>query len=113
MFNLKKLKQNAPAIPILIWIGFLVGIPFVYVVGLSFLSRDHLGNIVFQFTLENYRRIFDPVYLKVFINSFFLATLTGAITLLIGYPVAYYTANLEPKTKIANFFLLLFEKKRI
>jgi spermidine/putrescine transport system permease protein len=95
MLSMKKIKQNAAAVPILVWIGLLVGIPLVYVSVLSFLSRDNLGNIVFEFTLDNYKRILDPVYLKVFLNSFLLAVLTGLITLLIGYPVAYFTAGLE------------------
>jgi spermidine/putrescine transport system permease protein len=95
MLSMKKIEQNAAAVPILVWIGLLVGIPLVYVSVLSFLSRDNLGNIVFEFTLDNYKRILDPVYLKVFLNSFLLAVLTGLITLLIGYPVAYFTAGLE------------------
>ncbi|MDI9418661.1 MAG: hypothetical protein GX228_06295 [Firmicutes bacterium] len=82
-FDLKSLKQNALAIPILVWFGLLVGIPMVYVVVVSFLSRDDLGNIVWQFTLDNYRRILDPVYLRIFANSFLLAFLTGVVTLLI------------------------------
>lgn len=96
---MKKLKQNAPAIPILAWFGFLVGVPLIFVFVLSFLSRDNLGNIVFQFTLDNYRRVLDPIYLRVFLNSFLLALLTGIVTLLIGYPVAYITANLEAKKR--------------
>lgn len=104
---MKNLKQNALAIPILVWIGLLVGVPLIFVVVLSFLSRDNLGNIVFKFTLENYKRIFDPIYLKVFLNSFLLATLTGLITLLIGYPVAYITANLEPKKRSLAIALIV------
>lgn len=96
---MKNLKQNLLAVPILVWVGILVGIPLIFVITLSFLSRDNLGNIVFQFTLDNYRRIFDPIYLKVFFNSFLLATLTGLITLLIGYPVAYFTASLDSKKR--------------
>ncbi|NLZ93580.1 MAG: ABC transporter permease [Firmicutes bacterium] len=107
MFNLKKIKQNAPAVPIFVWTGLLVGIPLIYVVVLSFLSRDNLGNVVFEFTLENYKRIFDPVYLKVFYNSFLLAALTGLITLFIGYPVAYFTANLEPKRRSLAMGLII------
>ncbi len=107
MFNLKKIKQNAPAVPILVWTGILVGIPLIYVVVLSFLSRDSLGNIVFEFTWENYKRIFDPVYLKVFYNSFLLAVLTGLITLLIGYPVAYFTANLEANRRSLAMGLII------
>lgn len=107
MLNKKKLKQNVPAVPIFVWIGFLVGVPLVYVVVLSFLSRDHLGNIVFKFTFENYQKVFDPVYLKIFLNSFLLAVLTGIITLLIGYPVAYFTAGLEPKKRSLAIVLIV------
>lgn len=104
---MKNLKQNAPAIPILVWVGLLVGIPLIFIVVLSFLSRDNLGNIVFKFTLENYKRIFDPIYLKVFLNSFLLALLTGLTTLLIGYPVAYFTASLEPKKRSLAIALIM------
>lgn len=96
---MKNLKQNALAIPILTWMGLLVGTPLIFVFVLSFLSKDNLGNIVFSFTLENYKRIFDPIYLRIFLNSFVLAMLTGLITLVIGYPVAYITANLETKRR--------------
>ena len=102
------LKRNAPAIPILVWIGLLVGVPFIFVFVLSFLSRDNLGNIVFRFTFDNYKRIFDPVYLKIFINSFLLAGLTGLTTLVIGYPVAYITSNLEYKKRSLAMALIIF-----
>lgn len=95
----KSLKKNTPAIPILVWIGFLVGVPLIFVVVLSFLSRDNLGNIVFKFSLDNYKRMFDPIYLRVFANSFLLAILTGFITLIIGYPVAYFTTRLKAKKR--------------
>ena len=104
---MKALRQNALAIPILIWFGLLVGIPLVYVVVVSFLSRDDLGNIVWQFTLDNYRRILDPVYLRVFVNSFMLAFLTGLVTLLIGYPVAYITSRLDPKRRSLAIGLII------
>jgi len=100
-------KQNLMAIPILVWFGVLVGIPMIYVVVVSFLSRDSLGNIVFQFTLDNYRRVFDPTYLRVFLNSFLLAFLTGLITLVIGYPVAYITAKLDAKRKALAIGLIM------
>ena len=104
---MKKLRQNAPAIPILVWIGLLVGVPLIFVISLSFLSRDSLGNIIFKFTLDNYRKISDPIYLKVFLNSFLLATLTSSVTLLIGYPVAYFTANLDAKERSLAIVLIM------
>ncbi|HHX11205.1 MAG TPA: ABC transporter permease, partial [Clostridiales bacterium] len=62
---------------------------------------------VVRFTLDNYKRIFDPIYIKVFVNSFFLATLTSFITMIIGYPVAYFTANLEKKKKALAILLIM------
>lgn len=95
-----RLKENIIGIPILAWMGLLVGIPLIFVLVLSFMTRDSLGNIVYKFTLENYSRIFDPVYMKVFFNSFLLAILTSLISLFIGYPVAYITAGLSSKKKV-------------
>lgn len=104
---MKNLKRNLPAIPILAWIGLLVGTPLIFVIGLSFLSKDSLGNIVFKFTLENYQRMFSPVYLKVFLNSFYLAALTGLTTLVIGYPVAYITSNLSSRMRTLSIGLIM------
>lgn len=107
MFNKEKIKQNAPAIPILTWVGFLVGVPLIFVVVLSFLSKDSTGNVVFKFTLSNYKKMLDPIYLRIFLNSFLLATLTGFMTLIIGYPVAYFTANLSPKGRSLSIALIM------
>ena len=104
---MKKIKRNAPAIPIIIWIFLLVGIPFIFVIVLSFLSRDSLGNIVFEFTLDNYKRIFDPIYLRVFLNSFLLAFFTALVTLIIGYPVAYVTSQLKSKKKSLAIVMIM------
>lgn len=103
--TMKKFKQNLPSLPVVVYLIILVGIPLFLVVILSFLSRDNVGNIVFNFTLDNYKKMFDLIYLRVFLNSFLLAFFTGFITLLIGYPVAYFTASLNQKTR--SFVILL------
>ena len=103
--NLK--KKNILGLPILVWMFGLVGIPLILVFGLSFMSRDSLGNIVFSFTLNNYSKILSPTYRKIFFDSFKLAMLTASITLLIGYPVAYISANLSPKKKRLALVLVM------
>lgn len=105
---MKKFKQNMAAIPILVWIGLLVGIPLVFVVVLSFSSRDNLGNVIFKFSLDNYKKMLNPIYLGVFWDSFLLAALTSFLTLLIGYPVAYIIANLAPKKRSIAILLVIF-----
>lgn len=104
---MKKFKQNLAAIPVLVWVGLLVGIPLVFVLVLSFLSRDNLGNVIFSFSLDNYKKMLDPLYLKIFFDSFLLATLTATVCLLIGYPIAYFTANLEPKKRSLAILLIM------
>lgn len=102
---MSKIKENLMALPILAYLLVIVGAPLLLVLVLSFLSRDSLGNIVFDLTLDNYRKMLDPVYMRVFLNSFSLAMFTGIITMIIGYPVAYFTASLKPKTR--SFVILL------
>lgn len=104
---MQTLKRNILAVPILVWLGLFVGIPLVFVFVLSFLSRDSLGTIVFQFTWENWQRVFDPIYLRVFRNSLLLAFLTGLVTIVVGYPVAYITSNLEPKKRALSIGLIM------
>jgi spermidine/putrescine transport system permease protein len=58
---------------------------FVY----SFCERDELGRVVFSFTLENYQRVFDPIYLRIFGRSIGYAALTTVLCVVIGYPAAY------------------------
>lgn len=77
-------------------IAFIV-LPLLYIVGISFLEKgDYFGvkNVV---TVENYQKIFDPMYLSVLWESLKLAIITTVLTFLIGYPFAYCTAKLPIK----------------
>ncbi|MCS7144275.1 MAG: ABC transporter permease [Archaeoglobaceae archaeon] len=56
-------------------------------------------------TLKYYFEIFDPLYLKVFINSLILASITTILCLVLAYPVAYYIALKAGKWK--NLLLIL------
>ena len=103
--NMKKIAKIAGAIPMLCWLGILVGLPLIYVVVLSFLTRGPAGTVIARFTLENYARIFEPNYMRIFVISLGTAAVTTALTLLIGYPFAYATSKLKPRTR--SFILLL------
>jgi spermidine/putrescine transport system permease protein len=71
----------------------------------SFLQRGETEFVKFAFTLENYQRIFNPIYLDVFWNSFYLAAMTTLFCLLLGYPFAFLLARVTGKYK---HLLLLF-----
>lgn len=82
--------------PMLAWLlSFVVvptGILFVY----SFCERDELGRVVYAFTWENYGRVFDPVYLRIFAHSIGYAALTTVICVVAGFPVAYFIGRSRP-----------------
>jgi spermidine/putrescine transport system permease protein len=87
--------------------GFFVACPLLYILALSFVSKDSSGNILWQFTLNNYIRIFDPVYFKIFLRSMGISLLTALMTLLIGYPFSYSLTKQKPKQKALILLLVM------
>lgn len=76
--------------PLLVWLVLFVVAPTILLVVVSFAERDSLGRIVYDFHLGNYIRAFDPVWLKVLLDSVWYAFLTTVICMALGYPVAYF-----------------------
>ena len=104
----KEKRKVAPTVFLLyIWTLLFVACPLVYVVVISFLQKGDVWGVTDQVTLQNYAKLADPVYLKVFLDSFFVAIATTALCLLIGYPFAYYTARFSPATRAFLILLLM------
>ncbi len=84
--------------PMLLWLFAFVVAPTLILAVYSFCQRDELGQIVYQFSWENYRRIFfdedtgrfGTTYFTVFVRSVIYAGLTTLVCLVIGYPVAWF-----------------------
>lgn len=85
--------------PLYLFTIFFVALPIVYLFVLSFLTRAQTWGVVNEFTLDNYLKILNPVYLNTFKESFQMAVLTTIGTLFIGYPFGYLMAKLPKKTK--------------
>ncbi len=93
--KLKNLK-----VPYVLWLIAFVVIPMMLVLYYSFTTKTG------EFTLEGYKKIFDPLYIKVILQSFRLAFMATIICLLIGYPVAYILSKKEFVSK--GFLIFLF-----
>lgn len=76
-------------LPLLAWLVLFVVAPTFMLVAVSFADRDSLGRIVYDFSLRNYIRAFDWVWMKILLESLWYALLTTIFCLGIGYPVAY------------------------
>jgi spermidine/putrescine transport system permease protein len=91
--------------PALFWLVafFLVPIGSIFVY--SFAQRGTYGGIRWAFTLQNYGRLLDPLYVGILWRSISTAILSTAICLLMGYPFAYYLARYQHRWR--NVLLVL------
>lgn len=89
-------RATLAALPLYLFVLVFVLGPLVYMLVLSFMTRDGRGAAA-VFTLENYRRIFDPVYFDTVLQSLGLACTSTALVTLIGYPLGLCTAFLGGK----------------
>jgi len=94
------------ALPTLFLLVFFMA-PLVIVFVYSFLERGKYGGVEWVFTLDNIRRVFDPLYFKTFLRSFYIAIVTTIVTLILGYPLAYFIAKSPPSRRNALVFALM------
>jgi spermidine/putrescine transport system permease protein len=93
--------------PLLGWLFAFVVAPASILIVYSFAERDELGRVIFQFSLGNYQRVFDPVYAAVFGRSIGYAAATTAICIVIGYPVAWLIARSDPAWRHRLLLLIM------
>ena len=82
----------------------------------SFLEPGLYGGVEWNFYPYNYGRIigwplneeevFEPVYIKIFLNSLAIAVTTVIGTLLLCYPVAFWVSRMSPQRKNLVLFLI-------
>ncbi|QSJ16845.1 ABC transporter permease [Nostoc sp. UHCC 0702] len=90
-----------------IWLLLLLALPTLIIFELSLVPDIRPGDLVNPSGFSNYQRIFDPLYLYVILQSLWLAIGTTIICLILGFPVAYWIAQIAPK-RWQNLLLLGF-----
>lgn len=93
--------------PIYIFTIVFVALPIIYMFVLSFLSRAQVWGVDFTFTLDNYKKILEPLYLNTFRESFQLAFLSTGLIMLIGYPFGYFMAKMNAVWKKRMMLLIM------
>ena len=88
------------------WLVVFLVVPCAVVFAYSFFERGVYGGIDYAFTLENYARAVDPLYLSIFLKSARIAALTTVAALLVGYPAAYLIAT-GPKHRQLPLLILV------
>jgi spermidine/putrescine transport system permease protein len=76
-----------------LWLVVFFLIPILIMLVYSVMPRGIYGGVERGFTLEHYRRFFDPLYLDILQRTFVWSVACTLICLLLGFPVAYVIAR--------------------
>lgn len=107
MKNNRKVFQNVIVIGLVSWLLLFAFLPNLMIIITSFLTRDDANLVDMVFTLDNYTRLFDPLYVEVMFHSLNMAIIATLCCLLIGYPFAFLLTRLPPKLQPLMLFLLI------
>lgn len=93
--------------PGLLWTALFCLLPILVVLAVSFATRGTYGGVLWEFSLENYRDLLHPLYLRIFGQSVLLAGMTTGLCLALGFPLAYYIARLPPRRQALWLVLIM------
>lgn len=88
------------------WSLVFIVFPLILVLVYSFNSSSGMSLANFSPTFDNFRRVFEPLYIKIFLVSILLAIGSTLLCIVVGYPVAYYISRMSDKWR--NSLMLLF-----
>jgi spermidine/putrescine transport system permease protein len=90
---MKRQPGGLYALPSLLWLSVFFLAPLAIIVAYSFLTPGPRGGIEWIPTLDAYRAIANPTFLKVTVSTILIAVGATAITMLIAIPCGYYMAR--------------------
>ena len=100
--------------PGMLWlIGFLV-LPSLLFIVLSFAERGVYGEVVWNFSLANYKRLagfgtfgWTPDYLLILGRSVLVAFVTTSVSILLAYPLTFFIASRPPRSRFMWLIILI------
>src|SRR5947209_17824868 len=79
-------------LPAVAWLLAWLIAPLVIVVIVSLATRGPYGKTLYDLSPANYLRAIDPLYLRAYWRTVWIATATTVLCAVVSYPVAYYLA---------------------
>lgn len=94
-------------LPARAWMALFFAAPMGIVCAYSFLTRGDYGGVEQPWTLDNFTRLADPLYLGVLWRSIWIATLSTAVCALLGFPLALFISRSGPRRNLYLQLVLL------
>jgi len=98
------MKTRWISTPYIVWMIIFTVVPLLLILFFSLTVQTDDGIVI---TLENFKRLAEPIYLKVLGRSILLAFVSTVICLVLGYPMAMILASTGVKRKNALIFLFV------
>lgn len=83
--------------PAIIWLSLFLVAPLLIAFVVSLATRGPYGQTIYELSLDNYRKAFDPLYLTAYWRTIWIATATTLLCAAVSFPVAYYLALRAPE----------------
>jgi spermidine/putrescine transport system permease protein len=80
-------------LPARLWMALFFAAPMAIVASYSFLTRGDYGGVEQPWTVENFIRLADPLYLAILWRSIWIAALSTALCALLGFPLALFISR--------------------
>src|SRR5436309_16069443 len=93
--------------PYTLFLLVLLIVPFANVAFFSVHSYSPTKILLPELTFDNYGKLFDFYYLRLFGRTLRLGLVTTIVCVLLGYPLAYFLARARPRVQTAGLFLLV------
>jgi spermidine/putrescine transport system permease protein len=85
---------------------FFLG-PLAILVAFSLATQTGFDSISYGFDTSQYHLVTDPLYLKIFYRTLVMAATGSLLTILVGYPMAYWMARYLSTYKMLALLLIL------
>jgi spermidine/putrescine transport system permease protein len=95
------------ALPAGAWYGLFFLAPLAVLAVFSVAELVGFGSIAYHFNLDNFRRLWDPLYGKVFLRTLELAFVGTVGTVLLGFPLAYYLARFAKRKGLLLLLVII------
>jgi ABC-type spermidine/putrescine transport system permease subunit I len=93
--------------PYALFLFVLLLVPFANIAMYSLHPYSPTKVFLPELTFDNYRKIFDLYYVRLFGRTLRLGLITTAVCAVLGYPLAYCLARARPRWQAVGLFLLI------
>ncbi len=100
--------------PGMLWLMIFLVLPGLILVLVSFASRGAYGELVWEFSLSNYKRLlgygifgWTPDYIVIMLRSLWVAIVTTVLSVVLSYPLCFFIAKKPPRTRYVWLMMVI------